>query len=87
MKRNRIWYYLSLVGIIFSVGVIIAGIVTGETLLIGKIVLLLFLSIYTFTRERNAKREAQAQELQERLGQTEEPMQDQEEEKFPKVKE
>ena len=84
MNRNRIWYYLSLVGIIFSIGVIIAGIVTGETLLIGKIVLLLFLSIYTFARERKAKQEAQARELQERLNQTTEPMRDQEEDKGEK---
>jgi len=83
MNRSRIWYYLSLAGIILSVGVIIAQIVTGGTLLIGKFVLLLFLSICTFTRERKAKQEAQARELQERLNQTTEPMRDQEEDKSP----
>jgi len=77
MNRNRIWYYLSLAGIILSVGVIIAEIVTGGTLLIGKFVLLLFLSIYTFTRERKAKQAAQVRELQERLNQTEEATRDQ----------
>jgi len=77
MNRNRIWYYLSLAGIMLSVGVIIAEIVTGGTLLIGKFVLLLFLSIYTFTRERKAKQAAQVRELQERLNQTEEATRDQ----------
>lgn len=63
MKPSKnIWYYVSIAGIIFSVGVIIYGIVTSETVVLGKFVLLLGISIYFFVKERKARKEVEPEQ-------------------------
>ena len=54
-QRKSVWYYIGIAGIAFSLGFIIYGIVTDETIMIGKLLLVLGLSIYTLVRHRNPK--------------------------------
>ena len=60
-QRTSIWYYISIAGIVFSLGAIIYGIATGEYVVIGRLVLLLGLSIYFFARERRKKQHIDGQ--------------------------
>lgn len=55
--KKSIWYYISIVGIAFSVGAITYGIVTGEYIVIARLLLVLGLSVYFFIRERKGKEE------------------------------
>jgi len=80
-RKNRFWYYFFLAGIIICLGGIVAIAITGETLLLWKALLVLSISIYSFTRERRAKLEAEARERQEWLDHMTEPKRGQEEEK------
>ena len=63
--RKSIWYYLSIAGIAFSLGAIIYGIVTSEYIVIGRLFLLLGLSIYTLTRYRKPREETETARSQE----------------------
>ena len=55
MKHRSIWFYISIAGIVFSLGFIVYGVVTDETIMIGKLLLVLGLSIFTLVRHRKPK--------------------------------
>ena len=56
--KKRPWFYISIAGIVFSVGAIAYSIISGETIMIGKFALVLVLSLYFFARELRGRQTA-----------------------------
>jgi len=58
MKSSRnFWYYFGIGAMVFGVGAIIYSVVSGETYVLGKFVVVLVIGITVFIRELKAKRE------------------------------
>ena len=54
--KKRPWFYISIAGIVFSLGAIAYSIISGETVMVGKFALVLVLSLYFFARELRLRR-------------------------------